>query len=66
MQVCEKCGRPVKHIATGVSELAICDTEKLNFVTENGTKKSGYLIHDCLRKLEVIENEKDSQISRTI
>lgn len=66
MQICENCGRQVKSIATGIGESVICDTEKLYFVTENGFKKSGYLIHDCLRKLEVIENEKDSQISRTI
>ena len=66
MQICKICGREIKYIATSMGMSVACDSEKLEFVTENGFKKSGYLVHDCLRKLEVIENEKDSQISRTI
>ena len=60
MQRCEKCGRPIKYIATGMGINTACDAEKIEFVTENGFKKSGYLVHDCLRKLEVIENEENS------
>lgn len=47
MQKCEFCGREIKNIATGFGVSTVCEAEKLEFVTENGFKKSGYLVHKC-------------------
>jgi len=55
MQQCKKCGAKIKYIATGLGSSTICDAEKFPFVTENGRKTYGYLIHKC--KEQVIEND---------
>ena len=47
MQKCEKCGREIKYIATGIGISTACDKEKLDFITENGFRKTGYLVHKC-------------------
>lgn len=47
MQRCEKCGAEIKYIATGIGISTACDKEKLDFVTENGFRKTGYLVHRC-------------------
>ena len=47
MQICKNCGAEIKYIATDSETSAICDSEKKMFVTENGRKLYGYLIHKC-------------------
>lgn len=47
MQICKNCGRNIKYIAIGNNKSIACDSERLEFITDNGFKKSGYLIHKC-------------------
>ena len=50
MQICKNCGAAIRYIATSAGTAVICDNEKIIFVTENGRKTSGYLIHNCNKK----------------
>lgn len=59
MQLCKKCGAEIRYIATGPGSSTICDAEKLPFVTENGRKTYGYLVHKCKEQ----ENENDEKKS---
>ena len=47
MQKCLKCGKDIKYIATGPGKNVACNSERLQFVTENGPQTFGYLIHKC-------------------
>lgn len=47
MQKCKNCGAEIKYIATGPGTSTACDSEKQIFVTENGRKTFGYLVHKC-------------------
>ena len=47
MQKCRNCGADIRYIATGSNTSIVCDAEKIPFVTENGRKTFGYLIHNC-------------------
>ena len=58
MQLCKDCGAEIRYIATGAGSSIKCDAEKVPFVTENGRKTFGYLIHNCKKKSET-ENAKD-------
>ena len=57
MQRCKNCGAEIRYIATGVGTSIICDAELVPFVTENGRKNFGYLIHDCNKYLEAENGE---------
>lgn len=59
MQKCLICGKDIKYIATGPGKNVACDSERLQFVTENGRQTFGYLIHKC-DKAEC-ENGKDKE-----
>lgn len=61
MQICKKCGAEIRYIATGAGTAVECDAEKVAFVTENGRKTFGYLIHNCKNNSEAEngKNEKD-------
>ncbi len=58
MQICKKCGSKIKYIATGAGTSVICNAERVLFVTENGRKMLGYLIHDC-NKVEAKDGKKE-------
>ena len=47
MQICKNCGAAIRYIATSAGTAVMCDNEKVPFVTENGRKTFGYLIHNC-------------------
>ena len=57
MQRCKICGAEIKYIATGPGSSTACDAEKQLFVTENGRKTCGYLVHKC--KEPEKQNEKN-------
>ena len=61
MQICKNCGREIRFIATGLGVSTVCDAEKLDFVTENGFKKSGYLVHIC--KIAEDKNAENGRIT---
>ena len=60
MQKCNVCGKEIRYIATGLDQSIVCNAEKFDFVTENGRKTSGYLIHNCNKYLEA-ENGKNEK-----
>ena len=60
MQKCNFCGKEIRYIAIGLDKSIVCNAEKLDFVTENGRKTSGYLIHNCNKYLEA-ENGKNEK-----
>ena len=60
MQRCKNCGAEIRYIATGIGTSVICDAELVSFVTENGRKTFGYLIHNCEKKIEA-ENGKNEK-----
>jgi len=61
MQRCRNCGAEIRYIATGAGTAIICDAELVPFVTENGRKTFGYLIHNCDKNLEA-ENGKNKKL----
>ena len=61
MQICKKCGREIKYIATGLGVSTACEVEKQDFITENGFRKTGYLIHIC--KIAEGENAETRRIT---
>lgn len=47
MQVCLKCGKAVKYIATGFNTAEVCDVERIEIVSETGRILKGYMRHVC-------------------
>ena len=60
MQKCKNCGADIRYIATGAGTAVKCVAEKVSFVTENGRKTFGYLIHNCNKHIEA-ENGKNEK-----
>ena len=60
MQICKSCGAAIRYIATSAGTAVICENEKVPFVTENGRKTFGYLIHTC-NKGEVENGKKEDR-----
>lgn len=58
MQLCKECGAEIRYIATGAGSAIKCNAEKVLFVTENGRKTFGYLIHDC-KKSEATDGKNE-------
>ena len=59
MQRCNLCGSEIRYIAIDALKSIVCDAEKLDFVTENGRRTKGYLIHSC-KKLEAEDDRNES------
>ena len=57
MQVCPKCGKPIKYIASGFSTTETCEPEKVEVVSEGGHILRGYMRHSC-GKMESDDDEK--------
>ena len=53
MQKCKECGKEIRFVAIAPGKCVVCEPELVPFVTENGRKTYGYLIHKC----EEPENE---------
>jgi hypothetical protein len=47
MQICTRCGKEVKYIATGYKDIAITEVEKIEIITEGGHLMKGYKLHKC-------------------
>lgn len=62
MQLCKDCGAEIRYIATGAGSAIKCDAELVPFVTENGRKTYGYLIHNCKKNTEA-EDAKSRRIT---
>ncbi|MGI5075985.1 hypothetical protein E4N71_11275 [Treponema vincentii] len=59
MQICLKCGKAIKYIATGFKTIQVCDAEKIEIVSEGGHILKGYMRHICAAEKQGKQNEKE-------
>lgn len=58
MQICTKCKKPVRYIATGYDTSVLCDDEETAVYTESGRRVLGYKPHKCEAENGRSENNK--------
>lgn len=58
MQICPKCKKSIRYIATGYDTSILCDDEKTVVYTESGRRVAGYKPHQCEAENGSGENNK--------
>lgn len=47
MQICPKCKKGIRFIATNYDSVVVCDDELTTVYTERGRRVEGYMPHKC-------------------
>lgn len=47
MQICPKCKKEIRFIATHYDSVVVCDDELTTVYTEKGRRVEGYMQHKC-------------------